>query len=115
MEEPNRRSNARYAVSLYTEQVEREDAPPCILNMSETGFLLRGNLCAGSGGVIRAAFKVHPSMGEFRVTARGTVMHAAARDGAYEFGVRIDTFGSEEEETAYRAYVRELAAKTLVL
>ena len=29
--------------------------------------------------------------------------------------MRIDTFGSEEEETAYKAYVRELAAKTLVL
>ena len=115
MEAANRRINPRYLVSLYTEQIERETTPPCILNMSEQGFLLRGDLCAGSGGVVRAAFRVHPSSGESRVTTRGTVMHATARNGEYEFGVRIDSFGSEQEESAYKAYVGELASKAVAL
>jgi hypothetical protein len=111
MDEANRRASPRYLVSLYAEQIEREASPPRILNMSETGFLLKGDLCAGAGGVIRAAFRVHPSTGECRVTTRGTVMHASARDGESEFGVRIDSFGSLREESAYKDYVKELASR----
>jgi PilZ domain. len=111
MAEQNRRENPRYSVTLYTEYVEREAAPTRILNMSESGFLIRGSLCAGSGGVIRACFRVRPSAGEMRVSARGQVMHSRRIDEEYEYGVRIESFGSPLEESAYLAYVAELAAK----
>jgi hypothetical protein len=110
MDEENKRQSPRHSVTLYTEQVERDVPPPRILNISEKGFLIRGDLCAGQGGVLRASFRVRPPSGERKVTARGTVVHARACGAEYEFGVRIDSFGSPEEEAAYADYVRELAA-----
>jgi hypothetical protein len=108
MNEENKRSSPRHSVTLYTEQIEHDAPPPRILNISANGFLIRGDLCAGQGGVLRAAFRVHPPSGERRVTARGTIVHARACGSEYEFGVRIDSFGSPEEESAYADYVREL-------
>ena len=109
MDDAERRFNPRYSVSLYAEQVEHESIQPRILNLSETGFLLRGDVCAGQGGVIRASFRVHPDSGEHRVTARGRVVHATRRDGEFEFGIRIESFGSPDEEEAYRSYVGKLS------
>ena len=107
----NRRVSERYTVSLYVEQVKREAAKIRILNLSSSGFLVRGECCAGQGGIFHASFYVRPASGEMRVTTRGTVVHAH-RDGAVpEYGIRIDGFGSLEQEAAYQAYVRELAEK----
>jgi hypothetical protein len=113
MEDQNRRDSPRYSVNLYTEQVEHEVVPTRILNLSESGFLLRGGICAGAGGIIRASFKVHPSSGEMSVSTKGKVIHSIkVGNGEYEYGVKIDEFGSKEEEMAYRHYVRELAPST---
>jgi hypothetical protein len=110
MDDQNRRDSPRYSISLYTEFVEREASPSRILNMSKSGFLICGDICAGAGGVIKASFKVRPSSGEMRVSARGKVVHARRADnGEYEYGVKITDFGSSDEEEAYLAYVGELS------
>jgi hypothetical protein len=111
MDKQNRRDSPRYYVTLYTEYVEREASPSMILNMSESGFLLRGNLCAGTGGIISATFKVRPSSVETRVQAYGKVVRSRRIANEYEYGVTIEGFGSPEEEEAYRSYVRELAER----
>ena len=107
----NRRVSARYAVSLYVEQVERKSAKVRILNLSSSGFLVRGECCAGQGGIFHASFRVRPASGEMRVTTRGTVVHAHRGGAEPEYGIRIDGFGSPEQERAYQAYVRELAER----
>lgn len=106
MDDQNRRESLRYSITLYTEFVEREASPSRILNMSKTGFLICGDICAGSGGIIKASFKVSPSSGEMSVSARGKVVHARRADnGEYEYGVKITGFGSPGEEEAYHSYV----------
>lgn len=109
-ERNNRRKSSRYAITLYTEFVERDSQPSCILNMSEHGFLIRGDLCAGSGGIIHATFKVRPSSGEKTISTKGVVVHARHMNGEYEYGVKIEGFGSDEEELSYREYIAELQA-----
>ena len=104
----NRRSAERFVVSLYAEYVEPIPAPIHIRNLSATGFLVRGDICAGQGGVFRARFRVHPSSGEASVTTRGRVMHCRISGPDSEFGILIESFGSEDEERAYLAYVKEL-------
>jgi hypothetical protein len=107
----NRRGSERYNVSLYVEQIERESAQARILNLSASGFLVRGEVCAGQGGIFHASFRVRPSTGEMRVSTRGTVVHAR-RDGSEpEYGIKIEGFGSPAQESAYYAYVRELAER----
>jgi hypothetical protein len=105
----NRRSGERYAVSLYVERVERAAAKVRILNLSSSGFLVRGECCAGQGGVFCASFRVRPTSGEMRVSTRGTVVHAHRDRAEPEYGIKIDSFGGPEQEAAYQAYVRELA------
>jgi hypothetical protein len=110
MDKQNRRDSPRYSITLYTEFVEREASPARILNMSETGFLICGDICAGAGGIIKASFKVRPSSGDMSVSARGKVVHARRVDsGEYEYGVKIIGFGRPDEEEAYHAYVGELS------
>jgi hypothetical protein len=108
----NRRAAPRFVVSLYAEQIEQKASPIHIRNLSATGFLVRGDVCAGQGGVLHASFRVHPSSGEMRVTTRGKVMHCRIAGPESEFGIMIEGFGSEEEERAYRDYVLELEAKS---
>jgi PilZ domain. len=105
----NRRESPRFGVSLYTERIERESNPARILNLSVSGFLVRCDLCAGPGGVFHAVFRVRPSSGDMRISTRGTVMHTREFGAEYEYGIRIDGFGSPEEESAYQTYVLELA------
>jgi hypothetical protein len=107
----NRRQSARYNVSLYVEQIEREEKKVRILNLSSSGFLVRGEICAGQGGIFHASFRAHPSAGDVRVSIRGTVVHARSNGLESEYGIKIDSFGSPAEESAYQAYVRELAAR----
>jgi hypothetical protein len=107
----NRRINARYAVSLYVEQVEREARKVRILNLSSSGFLVRGECCAGHGGIFHASFRVRPASGEMRVSTLGTVVHAHREGAEPEYGIKIDGFAGPEQESAYQAYVRELAEK----
>jgi hypothetical protein len=107
----NRRVSERYSVSLYVEQIKREAAKIRILNLSSSGFLVRGECCAGQGGIFHASFRVRPASGEMRVTTRGTVVHAHRGGAEPEYGIRIDGFGNPEQESAYQAYVRELAEK----
>lgn len=107
----DRREARRFSVSLYAERQETEEAPIHIRNLSSTGFLVSGAVLAGLGGILRTAFRVRPSTGEMRVTARGRVMHRRIDGANSEFGIRIEDFGSPEEESAYQTYVRELAAR----
>jgi hypothetical protein len=108
----NRRVSERFTVSLYVEQVKREAAKIRILNLSSSGFLVRGECCAGQGGIFHASFRVRPASGEMRVTTRGTVVHAHRGGAEPEYGIKIDGFGSPEQEGAYQAYVRELAERS---
>jgi hypothetical protein len=108
--ESNRREHPRFSVNLYVESREAPSHPPRVMDLSEGGFLVRGGLCAGQGGVFHASFRVHPSSGESRVTTQGTVMRSLLRGDEYEYGIRIDSFGSPDEKAAYLSYVRELAA-----
>jgi hypothetical protein len=105
----NRREAERFSVSLYAEHQEAKDAPIHIRNLSASGFLVRGDVLAGQGGILHASFRVHPAAGELRVSTRGRVMHCCIDGSNSEFGVMIEDFGSQEEESAYRAYVSELA------
>jgi hypothetical protein len=107
----NRRGSERYNVSLYFEQLEREAAPVRMLNLSASGFLVRGGLCAGQGGIFHASFRVRPATGEMRVSTRGTVVHSRRLGAEFEYGIKIEGFGSPAEESAYLAYVRELEEK----
>jgi hypothetical protein len=107
----NRRGNERFGVNLYVEQVERETRPARILNLSASGFLIRGDVCAGQGGILHASFHVRPSAGEVQVSTRGTVVHSRFDGGEMEFGIRIESFGSPLEESAYGDYVRELSLR----
>jgi hypothetical protein len=108
----NRRAAPRFVVSLYAEHIEPEASPIRIHNLSSTGFLVRGDVCAGQGGIFHASFRVHPSSGEARVTTRGKVMHCRIAGSDSEFGIRIEGFGDSEEELAYQAYVRELETRS---
>ena len=108
----NRRVSKRYDVSLYVEQVERKAAKVRILNLSSSGFLVRGECCAGHGGIFHASFRVRPASGEMRVSTRGTVVHAHRGGAEPEYGIRIDGFGSPEQESAYQTYVCELAERS---
>jgi hypothetical protein len=108
--EDNRREYPRYSVNLYVESREGSNEPPHVLNLSEGGFLVRGEICAGHGGVFHASFRVHPSTGETRVSTKGRVVRSSLHEGEYEYGIKIDAFGSPAEEAAYMTYVRELAA-----
>jgi hypothetical protein len=110
--ETNRREYPRFSVNLYVESREGSSEPPHVLDLSEGGFLVRGEICAGHGGVFHASFRVHPSSGEARVTTRGRVMRSSLREGVRECGIKIESFGSPAEETAYLTYVRELAAQS---
>jgi hypothetical protein len=107
----NRRETQRFSVLLYMERREPIEAPLHIHNLSENGFLVHGDILAGQGGIFHAIFRVHPSSGEMRVTTRGRVMHSRMDGPNSEFGIKIDDFGSPEEEKAYQAYVRELAER----
>ncbi len=107
----NRRVDERYSVSLYVERIEPVEAPVRIGNLSASGFLVRGAVLAGQGGVFCATFRVHPASGDVRVTTRGRVMNSRLRGTEIEYGIRIEGFGSPEEEKAYLAYVRELSLK----
>ena len=107
----NRRESARFAVHLYVERIEREEAKVRILNLSSSGFLVRGECCAGQGGVFRATFRVRPSAGEVRVSTRGKVVHVRREGAEPEYGIKIEAFDSPEQEAAYLSYVRELAEK----
>ena len=108
--EENRRDDPRFAVFLYVECIEPEAAPIHVQDLSAGGFLVRGNIVAGQGGILHARFRVHPSSGDMLVSAHGRVMHSR-RDGPNSlFGVKIEGFGSPEEERAYQVYVEELSA-----
>jgi|GEM_PF-3293392 len=109
--EDNRRRNERYDVYLYVEQVERDLPQVRIMNLSASGFLVRGAIAAGVGGVLHASFRVKPLAGEMRVRARGRVVHSRRVGFESEYGIDIEGFGSEVEESAYRRYVEELADK----
>jgi hypothetical protein len=104
----NRRVTPRFSVSLYVERQDLVESPTFIRNLSATGFLVRGPVLAGQGGVFRATFRVHPKTGEARVTTRGRVMHCRVEGNDAEFGIKIEEFGSPEEERAYQEYVLEL-------
>ena len=110
----NRRAAPRFNVSLYAEHVEPKTTGAFICNLSATGFLVRGDLCAGQGGIFRASFRVHPSSGECRVTMKGKVVHCHIDGLNSEFGIQIEEFESPEEEAAYQAYVQELDGKAVV-
>ena len=110
----NRRAAPRFNVSLYAEYVEPKTTRVHICNLSATGFLVRGDFCAGQGGIFRASFRVHPSSGEARVSMRGRVVHCRIAGPDSEFGIKIEAFGSPEEESAYQAYVRELEKKAVL-
>jgi hypothetical protein len=107
----NRRETPRFSVSLYMERQELTEAAIHIRNLSASGFLVRGAVLAGHGGIFHASFRVHPSSGEMRVTTRGRVMHSCMDGPNSEFGIKIEGFGCPEEERAYLAYVSELASK----
>jgi hypothetical protein len=107
----NRRGSARYNVFLYVEQVERKASPVHILNLSASGFLVRGEVCAGEGGIFHASFRVHPASGGMLVSTRGKVVHSRRNGPESEYGIKIEGFGSPAEESAYQDYVRELAEK----
>jgi hypothetical protein len=109
--EENRRLDERFSVSLYVERNEPAEAPVHIRNMSASGFLVRGAVLAGQGGVFCATFRVHPASGDLRVTTRGKVMNSRRYGSESEFGIKIEGFGGPDEESAYQAYVRELAIK----
>jgi hypothetical protein len=108
----NRRESPRFEVSLYVERREGIESAVHIKNLSSSGFLVRGAVLAGHGGVFHASFRVHPSSGDARVSTRGTVVHSLIDGHNSEFGIRIDGFGSPEEESAYQSYVRELEERT---
>ena len=99
---------------LYAEHIEPKATPIHIRNLSATGFLVCGEVCAGQGGVFRASFRVHPSSGEARVSMRGRVVHCRIAGPDSEFGIKIEAFGSPEEESAYQAYVRELEERAVL-
>jgi hypothetical protein len=107
----NRREAPRFSVLLYMERQEPIETAMHIHNLSATGFLVRGDVLAGQGGVFHAIFRVHPASGEVRITTWGSVMHSRIDGPNSEFGIRIDGFGSPEEEKAYQTYVRELAER----
>ena len=107
----NRRETPRFQVSLYVERREGSESAAHIKNLSSSGYLVRGEVLAGQGGVFHASFRVHPASGEARVSTRGTVVHSLIDGPNSEFGIRIDGFGSPEEESAYQSYVRELAER----
>jgi hypothetical protein len=107
----NRRQSARYNVFLYVEQRELEQKQVRILNLSSSGFLVRGEVCAGEGGIFHATFRVRPASGELRVTTRGKVVHSRRNGADSEYGICIEGFGSPAEERAYQEYVRELAER----
>jgi hypothetical protein len=111
MDDSNRRKSARYEVYLYVEQIEREERKVHILNLSSSGFLVRGELAAGVGGIFHASFRVRPSSGEMRVSTSGRVVHSRRIGHESEYGISIEGFGSPAEESAYQAYVSELAAR----
>ncbi len=104
----NRREAPRFSVVLYMEQREPMETPIHIHNLSESGFLVRGDVLAGQGGIFHAVFRVHPASGEMRITTLGKVMHSRIDGSNSEFGIKIQGFGSPEEEGAYQTYVREL-------
>jgi hypothetical protein len=107
----NRRETPRFSVSLYVERQDLVESPIFIRNLSATGFLVRGPVLAGQGGIFRATFRVHPKSGEMRVTVRGKVMHCRVDGSDAEFGIKIEEFGSPAEEKAYQDYVLELKIK----
>jgi hypothetical protein len=107
----NRRRSTRYDVYLYVEQVEREVPKVRIMNLSSSGFLVRGEVAAGIGGVFHASFRVRPASGEIRVSTRGKVVHSRRIGIESEYGISIEGFDSPAEESAYQAYVRELAER----
>jgi hypothetical protein len=109
----NRRVDPRFSVSLYVERQEIVENPIFIRNLSATGFLVRGPVLAGQGGVFRATFRVHPKSGEMRVTIRGKVMHCRVDGAEAEFGIMIEGFGCAAEEKAYQDYVLELNKRAL--
>ena len=111
MDEKNKRESARYDVSLYVEQIEREVPQARILNLSANGFLVRGEVCAGEGGIFHASFRVRPSSGEMLVTTRGLVVHSSRNGSVFEYGIKIEGFGSLTEESAYHEYVSELSGR----
>jgi hypothetical protein len=111
MEGSGRRSE-RYDVYLYVEQVETRKPEVHIMNLSATGFLVRGAVAAGIGGVFHASFRVRPAAGEMLVTTRGKVVRSHRMGPVSEYGVEIEGFGSPSEEEAYRSYVRELAERS---
>jgi hypothetical protein len=107
----NRRKSARYDVYLYVEQVERAVQKVRIMNLSSSGFLVRGEVAAGIGGILHASFRVRPKSGEMSVSTCGRVVHSRRIGLESEYGVNIESFGSPIEESAYQSYVRELAER----
>jgi hypothetical protein len=106
------RRSERYDVYLYVEQVETKKAEVHVMNLSATGFLVRGAVAAGIGGVFHASFRVRPASGEMRVTTHGKVVRSHRMGLVSEYGIEIQAFGCPAEEEAYQSYVRELAERS---
>jgi PilZ domain. len=112
--EENRRESPRYSISLYAEAVEPAPSPLKVQDLSAGGFLIRGNILAGEGGILHARFRVHPSTGDVLVSTRGRVMHMRREGGTSYYGVKIESFDNPEQERAYQSYVSELLQKRVV-
>ena len=77
-------------------------------DISEGGFLPSGRMAASVWERIEASMRVRSAGGEHDVRLFGTITHAHPDGERQVVGVRIDGFGSPDEERAYLEYARSL-------
>ncbi len=105
-----KRAHPRFDVTL---DLSCAAASPETLRMhdiSEGGFLASGRMGAAVWERIEASLRVGPADGGRDVRLFGTIMHAHPDGDRQVVGVRIDGFGSPEEERAYLEFAHSLGA-----
>jgi len=101
-----RRAFPRFDVSLGLSCASAPSQALRVHDLSEGGFLASGPMSAAVWDRIEASLRVGTGEGGLDVRLFGTVMHAHPDGTRQVVGVRIDGFGSPEEERAYREYAR---------
>jgi hypothetical protein len=102
------RAAPRILVSIHMACESADQGALHVQDLSSGGFLARGRIKAAVGSILCGSIHVLPSSGDRDVAIHGTVMRIVPDGEDLALGVRIDSFGSPDEEKSYLDFVREL-------
>jgi hypothetical protein len=83
-----------------------------IHDLSARGFFARGRIASVAGSGITGMLRIATPLGDRDVILLGTIIRIISEGDDQALGVRIDGFGSLDDERTFLNFLRELGAKT---